>query len=160
MEVIFATNDFLCKVYAHLKFLFKYNIDQIPLTTNSIRKKLLYIPEHTKNCLSNIPHIIISSKIVLGKRVSPIVNNNYTQKIFQIDQQISQHFVQYSECLSKTPSLLCNLFLNSRISANHDKECRFQPIVKSSYSLMYLQCRISFNTHYLILLTLTQPLHL
>ena len=30
-----------------------------------------------------------------------------------------------------------------RISANHDKEKRCQPIVKYLYSLMFLQCRIS-----------------
>ena len=48
-----------------------------------------------------------------------------------IDQQIAQHFVQYSESLSTgpppTPQLFYekqknNPFLNSRISANHNKE--------------------------------------
>ena len=35
-------------------------------------------------------------------------------------------------------------FLKSRISANHEKGLEFQPIVKSLYSLIFLQCRISF----------------
>ena len=39
-------------------------------------------------------------------------------------------------------------FLNSSITANHDKGQGFQPIVKSLYPLMFLQFRISFTSHF------------
>ena len=61
--------------------------------------------------------------------------------------------MQYSECLS-TPfpfyhTQIFTPFLNSKISANRNKRLGFQPIVKSLYPLMFLQCRISFDTIYL-----------
>ena len=42
-------------------------------------------------------------------------------------------------------SQIINPFLNSRISANQNYGQEFQPIVKSLYPLMFLQCRISFK---------------
>ena len=46
-------------------------------------------------------------------------------KYLKIYQHIARHFVHYVECLSNLPPFLCshiiNSFLNSRISANHDK---------------------------------------
>ena len=60
----------------------------------------------------------------------------HLDKIYSIiDQQIAMHFVQYDKCLSNPPSLLHatkidNPFLNSRISANHDKGLGFKSIVK------------------------------
>ena len=47
------------------------------------------------------------------------------ERKFVIDQQIARHFIHYSECLSiplpfHTTQIIL-LFLNSRISTNHDK---------------------------------------
>ena len=51
---------------------------------------------------------------------------NFIKKIFQIDQQIAQHFVHFSECLSNFyATQMINPFLNSRILANHDKGLEF-----------------------------------
>ena len=45
------------------------------------------------------------------------------KRYFMIDQQIVQHFVHYSECLSNHPPFyatqIISSFLSSRISANH-----------------------------------------
>ena len=67
-----------------------------------------------------------------------------------IDQQIALHFLHYIVNVYQTPlplyaTHLINPFFNSRISDNHDKGYRFQPIVKSLYLSMFLQCRISFK---------------
>ena len=47
------------------------------------------------------------------------------KRYFIIDQQIVQHFVHYSKCLSNPPSFyaneIINPFLNKMILANHDK---------------------------------------
>ena len=63
-------------------------------------------------------------------------------RYFIIDQQIAWHFVHFSECLSNLlpfyATQIINSFLNSRISADHDKGLEFKPIVKSLYSLMFL----------------------
>ena len=56
------------------------------------------------------------------------------KKYFIIDQQIARNFVQYSECLSNLlpnyETQIINPFLNSMISANHDKGQEFLPIMK------------------------------
>ena len=66
-----------------------------------------------------------------------------------IDQQIVRHFVHFRECLYHPlpfyATQMIKPFLNSWISANHNKGVVFQPIVKFLYSLMLLQCRISFR---------------
>ena len=50
---------------------------------------------------------------------------------FMIDKQIESYFVQYSKCLSNPPSLyaiqIIKHYLNSMISANHEKGEVFQP---------------------------------
>ena len=63
------------------------------------------------------------------------VRVSLVKRYLKIDQQIAQHFVHYNECLSilipfyAAQSTIS--FLNSRISANHDKRLGFLPIVKS-----------------------------
>ena len=66
-----------------------------------------------------------------------------TKRYFMIDQQKARHFVHFSEYLSTSipfyATQIIKNFLNSRISANHDKGLRFLPMmVKSLYSLMFL----------------------
>ena len=58
-----------------------------------------------------------------------------------IDQQVMRHFLQCGECLSNPP-----FFLNLRISAYqyHDVGLGFYAIGESLYSLIFLQCIISF----------------
>ena len=57
----------------------------------------------------------------------PFSFKHYLAKRFSIiDTQIARHLVQYCECLSNPPtpfyaSQITIPFLNSRISANHDK---------------------------------------
>ena len=70
------------------------------------------------------------------------------ESLCQINKQRS--ILLNTQNVFKTPLTLFTTqmiypFLNSRISANHDKGQGFQPIVKSlQYPLMFLQCRISF----------------
>ena len=75
----------------------------------------------------------------------PVYSN---KRYLMIDPQIARHFVHYSECLSNPlpfkATQIINPFLDSRFSANNNKGFEFQPIVKSLYSLMFFQCRISF----------------
>ena len=83
------------------------------------------------------------------KILMPLTKCKCNKKYFLIDQQIARHFVHYSKCLYNplpfNATQIDNPFLTSRISSNHDRGLGFQPIVKSVYSLMFLQCRISFN---------------
>ena len=70
------------------------------------------------------------------------------KRYFIIDQQIAQNFMHFSELFTTSlpfyASQIISHFLTLRISANHDKGLGFQPIVRSLYSFMFLQCRISF----------------
>ena len=77
-------------------------------------------------------------------------------------QKVLYYEKRYFEMINKQCGILCNAVnifqtplpfyatqyihhcLNSRISANHDKEIEFQPIVKFLNPLMFLQCRIFF----------------
>ena len=72
-----------------------------------------------------------------------IRNAHYLSDIYQKNPNFA--FVQYSECLSNQihrpfyVTQIINLFLNSRISANHDKGYRdFELVGKSLYSLLFL----------------------
>ena len=70
----------------------------------------------------------------------------FSKRYSIIDQQLARHFVQYSEWLTISlpfyATQIIDPFLTLRISANPD--FRFQPFVNSLYTLMFLQCRISF----------------
>ena len=61
---------------------------------------------------------------------------------FIIEKHTARHFVQYCECLSTLlhfyATKIVNPFLNSRISAIHDKGLGIKPILKSLYLLMLL----------------------
>ena len=65
------------------------------------------------------------------------------------EKQIVQHFVQCRECLLNPPSLLCssnnNPFLNSRISAKHDKREGVDPILSSLHHLLFLLVYKQYN---------------
>ena len=82
----------------------------------------------------------------VSKKVHLLICRN--KRYFIIDQQIARHFCNTVEVFQTPLSFyiiqIINPFLNLRISANHDKEQGLQPILKSCYSLMFLQCRISF----------------
>ena len=68
------------------------------------------------------------------------------KRYFIIDQQIAPHFVHYSVCLLFYGTQIINPFPSSRISQPITiKVWGFQPIVKFVCSLMFLQCRISFE---------------
>ena len=60
--------------------------------------------------------ILKTLKLSLGLAMS-------CKKYFIKDQQISRHFVQFSECLYRSLPFLAiqTINLTSRISANHDK---------------------------------------
>ena len=72
----------------------------------------------------------------------------YKEKIFYI-RSTNSASVCALQCMS-LPTLpfyatqIINPFLTSSISVNYDKGLEFQPIGESLYSLISLQCRISF----------------
>ena len=68
---------------------------------------------------------------------------------FIIDQQIARRFVHYSECVSNPPSLL---YIQLKQSTLFTIKNRDFSNLKSLYSLMFLQCRISFIGHLITIL--------
>ena len=70
-------------------------------------------------------------------------------RIIRIEYQLLRRIIKYIKFLWYPPSLyatkIINHFLNSRISANRDKEEGFQLIVKSLSRGLFLDCKISFS---------------
>ena len=74
----------------------KINIDNF---TCELEALIFFWP--IKKSMSSVYNIFLVKTKILGVQ--------HICKIYLIiDQQIAQHFVQYSECLSNPPSLLCN----------------------------------------------------
>ena len=103
------------------------NLDNETKTILHFGAPIIFLP--AVQCLSysleNTFHVVLDS----------LSTYSFTENIyFIIEKQKVPNFVQYSESLLYSPSLLCNcndyLFLNSRISDNHDKG---EPIGKFLY---------------------------
>ena len=90
---------------------------------------------------------IQSYKFFIYDEVWPFHNFDLYKKKYNTKTN-SWAFLQYSECLANSPSLLYNSkinpFLNLMISANHVKGDKFQLIGKFLYTLLFLLCKISF----------------
>ena len=69
---------------------------------------------------------------------------------FTIEKQILPNILLFSKCpfypLHFYATQMINPFLDSMISANHGKVEGLKPIVKSLYPVLFLYCKISFES--------------